>query len=54
MQGLIGEIVDAISPKTEADPAALAVQTLTYLGNAFGRGAHFYVGATQHFANLFC
>jgi hypothetical protein len=51
--GLAGEIVRAIEPHTEANPAAVLIQLLTAFGNAVGRGPHFEVEATKHRANLF-
>ena len=52
--GLAGEIVRAIEPHSEADPAALLVQLLISLGSAVGRGPYFRVEADRHYANLFC
>ncbi len=52
--GLAGQIVQKIGPHTEADPAALLVQFLTGLGNVIGRHAHFKIGASPHYSNLFC
>ena len=51
--GLAGEIVKAIEPHTEADPAALLFQFLTAFGNVIGRSAYFLAEADQHFMNLF-
>jgi hypothetical protein len=51
--GVVGEFVREISPHTESDPAAVLVQTLVCLGNAFGRGPHFHVEDTRHGTNLF-
>ena len=51
--GLAGDIVRAIEPHTEADPAALLVQLLTAFGNAIGSGPHFMVEDTRHGFNLF-
>jgi len=51
--GLTGDIVRAIEPHTEADPAALMIQFLTTFGNVAGRKAHFMVEATPHHTNLF-
>lgn len=51
--GLAGEIVRAIEPISEADPAALLVQLLTAFGNAVGRGPHFRAEADRHGLNLF-
>ncbi|NUQ65462.1 MAG: bifunctional DNA primase/polymerase, partial [Pirellulales bacterium] len=50
--GLIGEIVRAIEPESEADPAALLTQTLVSLGSVVGRGPHCVVEGTDHHANI--
>ena len=51
--GLVGEIVRAIEPHTEADPAALLVQTLIAYGCAIGRKTHFEADGASHYGNLF-
>jgi hypothetical protein len=51
--GLAGEIVNAIEPHSEADPAALLIQFLVAYGNVVGRAAHFRVEADLHYTNLF-
>jgi hypothetical protein len=51
--GLAGEIVQAIDPHTEADPAAVLVQLLAAVGNAVGRGPGFRVEADDHHCNIF-
>ena len=51
--GLAGEIVRAIEPHTEADPAALLVQSLAAYSVAAGRFAFFAVEADRHYSNLF-
>lgn len=51
--GLVGEIVRAIEPHTEADPAALLVQLLVMFGNAVGRGPHCVIEAARHGLNEF-
>ncbi len=53
MHGLLGEIVAAIAPHTEADPAALVLQLLAAFGNVVGRRPHFRVEADNHAPNLF-
>jgi hypothetical protein len=53
LHGLAGEIVSAIEPHSEADPASLLSQTLVAFGNAVGRQAFFTVESDQHFTNLF-
>jgi hypothetical protein len=50
--GLAGQIIGLISPRSEADPAALLVQLLVGFGNVIGRGPHFTVEADNHHANL--
>jgi len=50
---LIGEIVNTISPHTEADPVALLTQLLVAFGAAVGRRAWFQVEATRHAPNEF-
>jgi hypothetical protein len=49
--GLAGRIVGAIGPASEADPAALLIQTLVMFGNTIGRSAHFIVEGDRHHAN---
>jgi hypothetical protein len=51
--GLVGEIVNAILPHTESDPAALVVQLLVGCGNVIGRTAHFRAEADLHYLNGF-
>jgi hypothetical protein len=51
--GLAGRIVRAIEPSTEADSAALLIQTLIAFGSMAGRSAHFRVEASRHFTNEF-
>ncbi len=52
--GLAGDIVRAIEPHTEADPAALLVQLLVGFGSVIGRRAYFQVEADRHYGNLAC
>ena len=52
-RGLAGEIVQAIEPHSEADPAALLVQLLVTFANCRGRVPYFQVESTRHYANLF-
>jgi hypothetical protein len=49
--GIAGDIVQTISPHSEADPVALLIQTLAMAGNVIGR-AHL-VESDRHRANLF-
>jgi hypothetical protein len=51
--GLAGDIVRAIEPVSEADPAALLIQALVAFGNVVGRYAHFTVEGDRHHANEF-
>ena len=51
--GLIGDIVRAIDPVTEADQAAVLMQLLVAVGNAVGRRPHFQVEGNRHGLNLF-
>ena len=53
LHGLAGDIVKAIAPETEADPAGILVALLVGVGNAVGRNAYFAVGVDRHHANLF-
>jgi hypothetical protein len=51
--GPIGDLVRAVEPSTEADPAALMLQGLVLVGNAFGRTACVQVDHDRHYANEF-
>lgn len=51
--GLAGEIVRLVEPHSEADPAALLLQTLVAFGNAVGHGPGFGVEADHHGVNLY-
>src|SRR5690606_10039722 len=51
--GLPGEIVRAIEPHSESDPAGLLVQLLTGFGNLIGNRAHFRVEGDKHHCKLF-
>lgn len=51
--GLAGEIVKAVEPHSEADPAVLLVGTLVAFGSAVGRGPGWHVGGTFHATNCF-
>ena len=51
--GLAGDIVRRIEPHTEADSAALLIQTLTAFGSVIGRNAHALADASRHAGNLF-
>jgi hypothetical protein len=52
-EGLAGDIVQVIAPHSEADPAALLVQTLAVFGSLVGRGPHVRVEADEHPCRLF-
>ena len=54
LYGLVGDIVRAIEPETEADPAALLVQAIVAFGSCIGPRPHYEIEATQQKANLFC
>jgi hypothetical protein len=51
--GLVGEIVRAVEPHTEADPAGLIVQLLALFGALVGRTTYFQVSGTRHYLLLF-
>jgi hypothetical protein len=51
--GLPGELVRLYEPHSEADPAALLLQSLTAFGNACGRGAYYLAQDHRHHPNLF-
>jgi len=51
--GIIGEIVKAIEPHTEADPAAMLLMLLTGCGSALGRGVYYMADGARHGTNLF-
>jgi hypothetical protein len=51
--GLVGEIVTALSPSTEADPVAILVQLLVAAGSLIGPGPHYQVSASRHHTNEF-
>lgn len=51
--GITGEVVRAIEPHTEADPAAVLTNFLVLAGNAIGPNPHARVGATRHALNLY-
>lgn len=53
LHGLAGDIVHAIEPHSEADPAALLVQLLVAFGSVIGRGGHFVAEGDLHYTNLF-
>jgi hypothetical protein len=50
---LAGEVVHAISPHSEADPAAILGQYLVAVGNALGRDGFYQIEGDRHPPNLF-
>jgi hypothetical protein len=52
-RGLLGDIVRAMEPHTEASPVAILFQLLVGFGSAVGRAPHIRVGETRHHANEF-
>lgn len=53
LYGVVGQIVQAIEPHTEADPSAMLMQFLTCFGSLIGRTAYFILDGSKHFTNLF-
>lgn len=53
VRGVLGELVRAIEPHSEADPAALLIQALAAFGNVLNRAPHFRAEADSHHMNLF-
>ncbi len=51
--GVAGEVVNAIAPETEADPAALLVSLLVAAGSCIGAGPHVLADGARHPARLF-
>jgi hypothetical protein len=51
--GIAGDVVETISPHSEADPVALLLQFLTLAGNAFGPSPYWQVESDLHHSNLF-
>ena len=51
--GIISEIVNAATKKSEVDPAAIALTSLVFAGAAFGQESYLKVGDTHHFPRLF-
>jgi hypothetical protein len=51
--GAAGDIVRAIEPHSEADPAALLIQLLIGFGNAVGRTPFFQVTSDRHYMNIY-
>lgn len=53
LHGLAGDVVEAATRHSEADPAAVLFTFLSTSGIAFGRSAAFAVGDTDHHSRLF-
>ena len=51
--GLAGEVVTALSPHTESDPAALLLQYLVSFGNVVGRKPFVRMANANHYPNIF-
>jgi hypothetical protein len=51
--GLAGKIVRVLEPSSEADPAAMLIQTVVGFGNILSRTAHAVVEADKHYGNEF-
>ena len=50
--GIVGDLVTAIAPHTEADPAALLLQGLVAFGNVIGHRPHCRADGARHYLNL--
>lgn len=53
LHGLAGHVVRIIEPHSEADPAAILIQTLAATANMIGPGPHCVVESTRHALNLY-
>ena len=53
LQGVSGEIVNAVMPYTEAHEAAVLVQLLARVGAAVGKGAHVFADNRPHPARIY-
>ncbi len=53
LYGLAGEVVRALDPHTEGDPAATLTNYLLMVGSAVGLSPHARVGERRHYANEF-
>jgi hypothetical protein len=54
LYGLAGDVVRAVEPHTEGDPAALLLRYLVMLGNACGPQPAVNIGADRHPGRLYC
>lgn len=52
-RGLLGRLVDLVSPHTEADPNWLLLLGLTCAGSAIGRTVYIQRGGDRHYTNLY-
>jgi hypothetical protein len=50
--GPAGEVVRAIEPNTESDPAGLLATFIAEVGNVIGRGAHFVIEDDEHYCKV--
>jgi len=53
LYGIAGDVVRAIEPHSEADPAAILIQILVAVSNMIGSGLHCIVESTRHALLLF-
>jgi hypothetical protein len=51
--GVLGDIVRAVEPETEGDPAGILATLLVMVGNMLGRTVHYRVGGETHYPNLY-
>jgi hypothetical protein len=51
--GLLGKMLHAVEPETEADPAGVLLGWLCCFGSVVGRGAYVKVGADLHYPSIF-
>jgi hypothetical protein len=51
--GLAGEVVRTIEPHSEADPVAILLQMLVFVGNVIGRLPYYQIESDRHHCNLF-
>jgi hypothetical protein len=52
-RGVFGELVELISPHSEADPVAVLLGAITAFGSAYGRRGYMDVSGARHHGNLF-
>jgi hypothetical protein len=50
--GVVGDIVKTLEPHTEADPAAVLIQTVVGFGNLIGHGPHVLTESDEQHTNL--